>query len=210
MKSAITKTFVRFTTTFVVVAAALAATTLAAVPVQDTGAALGRLRLDSLERLAPKATETVNIEIDGFLIKFAGSILSDKDADERAVKEIITGLKGVYVRSYEFKAEGAFSDVDIAGIREQLRGPGWSRIIDVKSLGVEFDDDEVYVATSGGRIEGLALLVIEPKEVTVINLVGSIDIDKLKKLEGSLGIPRIHIEHRREGARRGGAGKKEQ
>jgi hypothetical protein len=209
MKSAITKTFVRLTTTFIVLAVALAATTLAAVPVQDTGAALGRLRLDSLERLAPKATDTVNIEIDGFLIKFAGSILSDKDADERAVKEIITGLKGVYVRSYEFKAEGAFSDTDIASIREQLRGPGWSRIIDVKSLGVEFDDDEVYVATSGGRVEGLALLVIEPTEVTVINLVGAIDIDKLKKLQGNLDIPHIHIEHRRAGARRGGTGKKE-
>jgi hypothetical protein len=196
MKSATTRTFVRFTTTFVA-AATLAATTFAAVLVQDTGAAGVRLRLDSLERLAPKATETVNIEIDGFLIKFAGSILSDKDADERAVKEIITGLKGVYVRSYEFKAEGAFSDADIAGIREQLRGPGWSRIIDVKSLGVDFDDDEVYVATSGGRVEGLALLVIDPKEVTVINIVGSLDIEKLKKLEGNLGIPRLHIKHKK-------------
>jgi hypothetical protein len=210
MTSAITKTFVRITTTFVVAAAALAASTFAVVLAQDNPSTGGRLRLDSLERLAPKATETVNIEIDGFLIKFAGSILSDKDADERAVKEIISGLKGVYVKSYEFKTEGEFAETDVAGVREQLRGPGWSRIIDVKSHGVDFDDAEVYVASVGGRVEGLALLVVEPKEVTVINIVGSLDIEKLKKLEGSLGIPRIHIERKGEGARRGGAGKREQ
>jgi hypothetical protein len=198
MKSAITSTRVRFSTTLVVVIiAALAASSLVAHGAQDTPSASGRLRLDSLERLAPRAKETVNIEIDGFLIKFAGSILSDDEADERAVKEIISGLKGVYVRSYEFKKEGEFSDADIVGIREQLRAPGWSRIVDVKSLGVELDDDEIYVATNGGRVEGLVLLDIEPKEVTVINIVGSLDIEKLKKLEGNLGIPRIHIKRKK-------------
>jgi hypothetical protein len=205
MKSSITRTFVRInriffariTTTFVTVAALLAAFTFVAASAQGVQGVSGRLRLDSLERLAPKATETVNIEIDGFLVKFAGSILSDKDADERAVKEVISGLKGIYVRSYEFKTEGEFAESDLASIREQLRGPGWSRIIDVKSLGVEFDDDEVYLATAGGRVEGLVLLDIQPKEVTVINIVGALDIEKLKKLEGNLGIPRIHIKRKK-------------
>jgi hypothetical protein len=196
MKSANGRLLVRFTT-MVVVAALAASTSVAARAQEETRAAGGRLRLDSLERLAPKATETVNVELDGFLIKFAGSILSNEDADERAVKELISGLKGVYIRSYEFKSGGEFSEGDIAGIREQLRAPGWSRIIGVKSLGVEFDDAEVYVATSGGRVEGLALLDIEPMEVTVINIVGTLDLDKLKKLEGNLGIPRIHIKRKK-------------
>jgi hypothetical protein len=204
MKSSTTRSRVRFTTTVVrftttlVVAAALAASTLVAARAQDTQQAVnGRLRLDSLERLAPKATETVNVELDGFLIKFASSMLSHEDADERAVKELISGLKGIYIRSYEFKSEGEFSEGDITGIREQLRGPGWSRIVDVKSSGVDFDDDEVYVATVAGRVEGLALLDIQPKEVTVINIVGALDLDKLKKLEGNLGIPRIHIKRKK-------------
>ena len=71
---------IRFTTALVVAAAALAAP--AAARAQGAPAADGRLRLESLERLAPRADETVNIEIDGFLIKFAGSLLSEKDADE--------------------------------------------------------------------------------------------------------------------------------
>jgi hypothetical protein len=196
MKRAIIRAFILFTTTLVVVfSASLAAHTLAATVKQDNQgtATAGRLRLDSLERLATKANETVNIEIDGFLMKFAGTLLSDTDADERAVKEIIAGLKGIYIRSYEFKSDGAFAEGDLAVLREQLRTPGWSRVIDVKSLGVEFDDDEVYVAASGGRVEGLVLLDIQPKEVTVINIVGAIDLDKLKKLKGNLRLPHIHI-----------------
>ena len=115
MKQSILKTLVLVTATFIFAVAAHA---------QGPQAAAGRLRLDSLDRLAPKADDAVNIEIDGILIKFAGSILSDEDADERAVKELVSGLKGVYVRSYEFKSEGQFAEADVAAVREQLRGAG--------------------------------------------------------------------------------------
>src|SRR5215213_792333 len=103
---------IRFTAALVVAAAALAGASAASA--QGGQSSGGRLRLDSLERLAPKADETVNIEIDGFLIKFAGSLLSNEDADERAVKELVEGLRGVYVKSYEFKSEGQFSEADLS------------------------------------------------------------------------------------------------
>ena len=201
MRHAISSTLIRFTTALVVVAASFAAA--ANANAQGGQASGGRLRLDSLERLAPKAAETVNIEIDGFLIKFAGSLLSNEDADERAVKELVEGLRGVYVRSYEFKSEGQFSEADVATVREQLRAPGWTRLMDVESRGLDFGDAELYVASAGGRVEGIALLVVEPKELTVINIVGSVDVDKLRKLGNTLNLPRIRIK------RKGGAGQKE-
>ena len=198
MRRAIKRSFVGFTTALVVAAAvSLAAPAQARAQGDQPAAGGGRLRLESLERLAPKAAEAVSIEIDGFLIKFAGSILSDKDADERAVKEIVTGLKGIYVKSYEFKAEGAFTEADVAGVREQLRSPGWSRVIDVKSRGLDVGDAELYVAEAGGRIEGVALFVVGPKEVTVINIVGSVDLDKLKRLGETLNLPRIRIRRKK-------------
>jgi hypothetical protein len=156
----------------------------------------GRVRLDGLERLAPKATDTVSVEVDGILIKLASKILSDTDPDEKSVKEIVSGLRGVYVRSYEFGKAGAYSDADLAPLREQLRAPAWSRLVGVKSRDGDDDDAEIYVATDGARVEGMTILVAGPKELTVINIVGDIDVDKLKRLEGSLGIPRIHIEHK--------------
>ena len=204
MRQAISSTLIRsalirFTSALVVAASVLVGAS--AVSAQGGQASGGRLRLDSLERLAPKAAETVNIEIDGFLIKFAGSLLSNEDADEKAVKELVEGLRGVYIKSYEFKSEGQFSEADVATVREQLRAPGWTRLMDVESRGLDFGDAELYVASAGGRVEGIALLVVEPKELTVINIVGSVDVDKLKKLGNTLNLPRIRI--RRNSGRRG-------
>jgi hypothetical protein len=190
MRQSIFRTIVLVTTTFVVVAAARA---------QGPQGQAGRLRLDSLERLAPKASETVNIDIDGILIKFAGSILSDEDADERAVKELVAGLRGVYVRSYEFKSDGQFADADVAAVRGQLRAPGWTRVMDVESKGLDFGDAEVYLATAGGRVEGFALLVVGPKEVTVVNIVGALDLDKLRRLGDNLKLPHIRVRKKKEG-----------
>lgn len=187
MRQAILKTIVLVTAALVVVTPSLA----------QAQEAAGRLRLDSLERLAPKAEEAVNIEIDGFLIKFAGSILSDKDEEERAVKELVEGLRGVYVRSYEFKSDGQFAEADVAAVREQLRAPGWSRVLDVQSRGLDFGDAEIYVATAAGRVEGFALLVVEPRELTVVNIVGSIDLDKLRQLGDKLNLPRIRVKRKK-------------
>lgn len=193
MRGSNIKTFVLINATFILVVAALAAPARA----QGQQTLTGRLRLESLERLAPKAEETVNIEIDGILIKFASSILSDDDADERAVREMISGLRGVYVRSYEFKSDGQFADADVAAVREQLRAPGWSRVMDVKSRGLDFDDAEVYLATAGGRVEGFALLVVEPRELTVVNIVGSLDLDKLRRLGDNLNLPHIRVKRKK-------------
>ena len=188
MRQAILKSLVLITTTFIAVVGARA---------QGQQTMTGRLRLESLEKLGPKAAEAVNIEIDGILIKFAGSILSDEDADERAVKELVTGLRGVYVRSYEFKSDGQFAEADVAALREQLRAPGWSRVMDVKSKRLDFGDAEVYLATAGGRVEGFALLVIEPRELTVVNIVGSLDLDKIRRLGDNLNLPRVTVKRKK-------------
>ncbi len=197
MRQALNRSLISFTTTLVITAIAALAFS-APARAQGGPPSGGRLRLDALDKLAPKAAETVNIEIDGFLIKFAGSLLSDTDADEKTVKEIIEGLKGVYVRSYEFKSEGQFSEADVATVRQQLLAPGWSRLLDVESRGLDFGDAELYVASAGGRIEGIALLVVEPRELTVINIVGAVDVDKLKKLGHTLNLPRIRIKRKKQ------------
>ena len=186
MRRSIIKTLILVTTTFILACTA-----------QAQEASVGRLRLDSLDKLAPKAEDAVNIELDGILIKFAGSILSDEDADERAVKELVSGLKGVYVRSYEFKSEGQFAEADVAAVRAQLRAPGWSRVMDVKSRGLDFGDAEVYLATAGGRVEGFALLAVGPREVTVVNIVGAIDLARLRQLGDDLNLPHIHIKRKK-------------
>jgi hypothetical protein len=38
------------------------------------------------------------------------------------------------------------------------------------------------------------VLSAEPKELTIVNIVGPVDLQKLAKLEGNLGIPDLGIQ----------------
>lgn len=154
---------------------------------QDT-----RLQLNSLDHLAAKANQSVDVNIDERLIRIAAQVLSDNDADERDVKKLVTNLKGIYVRSFEFDTEGQYTPADMEPIRTQLRAPGWSRLVNVTSR--KEGTVEVYVLLNGQTIGGLAVLHADGKELTVVNLVGPVDLDKLAKLEGQLGIPEMGIQ----------------
>jgi hypothetical protein len=171
-----------------------------AVAAQPASAEKGRIRLDSIERLFGKARETVNVNVDGGLIKFAFALLDDDDPEEKAIKEMALDLRGVYVRRLEFKAGGQYAEGDLADLRAQLKAPGWSKLVDVKGGGAddwEIEDAEIYVATENGRIEGLVVIVAEPRSLTVANVVGAIDLEKLKRLGGKLGVPKITINRRK-------------
>jgi hypothetical protein len=153
-----------------------------------------RVTLDGLDKLKIAAAETVDVSLDAGLLALAARFMGDDgDKDEAAVKAMLSGLEGVYVRSFEFGADGAFGPAEVESIRRQLAAPGWSRMAGVRSR-KESADVDVYVWLDGSRIGGLGILATEPRRFTVVNIVGSIDLDHLRRLEG-LGLPRLDLEH---------------
>lgn len=151
-----------------------------------------RLQMSSLDHLAAKASQTVDVNIDERLMRMAAKLLSDKDADEKDVKRLVNGLKGIYVKSFEFELDGQYTAADIETIRTQLRGPGWSRLLNVTSK--KEGNLEVYLLLNAEQIGGLAVVHTDDRELTVVNIVGPVDLDKLAKLEGQLGVPELGIE----------------
>lgn len=151
-----------------------------------------RIQTTQLDSLAAKASETVDVNIDESLMALTTKFLSSKDEDEKKVKELVSGLKGIYVKSFEFENEGQYTDADLESIRSQLRNPAWSRIINARSK--KEGTIEVYLMHVGDQVSGLAVLATELKEITVINIVGPVDLDKLTRLEGEFGIPELGLE----------------
>jgi len=155
-----------------------------------------RLQLSSLDHLSAKASQTVDVNIDERLMRIAAKAFSDKDADEREIKKLITGVKGIYVKSFEFETDGQFTTADVETVRAQLRGPGWTRLVNVTSK--KEGNVEVYLLLNGEEIGGLAVLSSEERELTVVNIVGPVDLEKLAKLEGQFGVPELGIEKTKE------------
>jgi len=152
-----------------------------------------KIQTSQLDALAAKATETVDVNIDESLMQMTAKFLSNKDPDEAKVKELVNGLKGIYVRSFEFETEGQYSAADLESIRSQLRNSSWDRIVNINSK--KEGAVEVYLMHSAGVISGLAVLATDPKEVTIVNIVGPVDLEKLSALEGNFGVPVLGIEY---------------
>ena len=93
------------------------------------------------------------------------------------------------VRSFEFDKENAFSSKDYEGIQKQLQGPGWACIVSVRNKR-DGENTDVCLFQKDGKIAGLALVAVEPKQLTVVNIIGSIQPEQLKDLK-DLGIPDI-------------------
>jgi len=151
-----------------------------------------QLVLPDFSALAAKATDSVNITLDGSLLHLAAGFLNSKDPEDAATLEAIKGLQGIYVRSFTFDTDAAYREADIDGVRRQLSAPGWTRLIQTRSRKTHADVD-IYMMTVNGKALGLALIASEARQFTIVNIVGAIDLDKLRKLEGQFGVPKLDL-----------------
>ncbi|HEX8617765.1 MAG TPA: DUF4252 domain-containing protein [Thermoanaerobaculia bacterium] len=165
--------------------ATLVLTIAVAVP-----AAAQKINLD-FPGLADRAEEVVDITLDASMLRMAAKFFSGKDADERALRDMISGLEGIYVRSYQFAREGEY-DRNLANVVKNQLSAAWKPLVTVRSK--KKDNVNIYANMRGESIIGLVVISAEPREFTVVNINGPIDIDRLAALEGQFGIPEITKE----------------
>lgn len=152
-----------------------------------------KLEINNLDKLEARAEQVVDVNIDSRMLQFAAKFLNAKKPDEARIKELVAGLKGVYVKSFDFGKENQYAASDFAGVRRQLDNPAWSKMVNVRSKR-DGQNVEVYLMLVGNTINGLAVVAMQPNQLTIVNIVGPIDMDKLAALEGNFGIPRLDLE----------------
>ena len=151
----------------------------------------GKLQLDQLDALTNRASNTVDVKLDENLMQVTRKLFS-KDTDDAEIKELLKNVKGIYVKSFSFEKENSYLPAEIDSVMSQLRGGGWSKIVGITSK-KENENVEVYLMMVADQITGLAVVCLNPKDVTVVNIVGPIDLEKLSQMEGSFGIPDLDL-----------------
>jgi len=150
-----------------------------------------QLQIANLDKLADRASETVEVNLDKKLLQLAAKFLNSNNPTEAKVKELVNGLEGVYVRVFEFDQPGEYTASDVESLRSQLQG--WSKIVGVRSR-KQGENVDVHIKYNGDAILGLAIIAADPKTLTVVNIVGPIDLEKLSQLEGQFGIPSLNLD----------------
>ena len=157
----------------------------------------GQLKLPAFDGLADKASESVTITLDAALLGMATRFLDPANPEDAAAKEAIRGIRGIYVRSYKFDEDFAYPKTDVERVRKQLGAPGWQQLVGIRSR-KEQQIVDIYILVEQERANGLAIIASEPREFTIVNIVGSIDMKKLHELEGQFGIPKLGIEQKKQ------------
>ena len=146
-------------------------------------AAAQQINLD-FPGLSERASEEVTVTLNASMLRLASKFFSDSK-DDRAVKGMIQKLQGVYVRSYEFEHDGEYDRSIVKQVTSQL-GPEWQKIVEVKSKFKEHTD--IFTLSKNDQITGLVIITAEPRELTLVNIVGPVDLDQIAALGGHFGI----------------------
>ena len=155
----------------------------------------------SIEKLAEKAEESVDVTLSKSMLQMAARFLSDKDSEEAKAKKIVAGLESVSVRSFEFAREGEYNPADVDAIRAQLQAPAWSRFVGARSKRSGQNADVYFKDAPGGQLGGIVVIAAEPTRLTIVNLIGRLDAAQLADLGGQFGIPRLDLSNMHFGRR---------
>ncbi|MFZ0298850.1 MAG: DUF4252 domain-containing protein [Candidatus Sulfotelmatobacter sp.] len=143
-----------------------------------------------VQKLSAKAKESVEVNMEGPMLRWASRFLNTEDPEEKQAAKVVANLKGIKVRSFEFSKEGEYSSADVESLRSQVHGPGWTKVVGVRS---ETDDGnvDVFFKLEEEKMAGIVIISAEPKELTFVSIVGPIDVDQLAQLGGKFGIPKL-------------------
>ena len=141
----------------------------------------------TLDKLGANSKNTVNVTLEGDMLKMAAGFLSGKDNAD--FKSLVDGLKGIYIRTWEFRRKGLYNEADLAPFRAWLKLSKWNRIVESRE---EDQISEVYLLPqTGGKLGGVAIIAAEEKQVTVVYLNGTLNPEDIAKLSGNMGIPSL-------------------
>ena len=148
--------------------------------------------MKQLQALENKADQMVSVNLEGESLDEGSKLLAIRNGVSKSVKELVKGLKGVYLRRFWFGGKDSYEEADVEPIKQELRRPGWAPMIESK-IRDKNEAVSVYSYTVNDRLAGVAVLSADPKEVTLINIVGPVDLKALSDLGKQMGLPAMNL-----------------
>jgi len=138
------------------------------------------------KELAARASNVTEVTLGKNMLGFAAKFMNGKDQDEAATQRLIQGLDGIYVREYEFDKDGQYSMEEMQKLRTYFETSDWTTIVREREKNGESTD--VMMKMVNGEPHGLFVLDAEPRELSIVLILGAIKMDDLHKLSGLGGL----------------------
>jgi hypothetical protein len=139
------------------------------------------------KELAARASDVTEVTLGKNMLGFAAKVMNGKDNDSQATKHLIEGLDGIYVREYEFEKEGQFTQDEVEQLRKYFETSEWSPMVHERDR-KNNESTDVMVKLVNGESHGMFILDVEPKELTIVLILGPMRMEDLAKLNGVVGL----------------------
>jgi hypothetical protein len=143
------------------------------------------------KELGTRAANVTEVTLGKGMLDFAAKFMDKNDKDQAAVKQLIEGLDGIYVRDYEFDKEGQYSMDELQQLRQAFATPEWTPMVHERESKGGGESTDVMMKMVNGEPQGIFVLDAEPKELTIELILGPIRMDQLSELQGLSGLSKL-------------------
>jgi hypothetical protein len=139
------------------------------------------------KELAARASNVTEVTLGKNMLAFAAKFMNGKDEDEAETRKLIEGLDGIYVREYDFDKEGQYSEDEVDQLRKYFETSEWSPMVREHDRR-KGETTDVMLKLVNGQSHGMFILEAEPKELTIVLILGPIREEQLSELHGLVGL----------------------
>jgi hypothetical protein len=139
------------------------------------------------KELAARASNVTEVTLGRNMLAFAAKFMDKNDEDEAATRKLIEGLEGVYVREYDFDKENEYTPAEVDQLRHYFETSEWTPIVRERSKH-DGENTDVMMKIVNGETHGMFVLEAEPKELTIVLILGPIHLEDLSKLTHISGL----------------------
>lgn len=140
------------------------------------------LSLPIEKELAARASEATEITLDKKMLSLASRVMDGNDTYDDATRKLIENLDGIYIRNYEFDKEGLFTTEQVEQLRKYFETGEWSSLVRNRDRKTG-ESSDIMVKLVNGESHGLFILNVEPKEISIVLVLGPIQMSDLKKVK---------------------------
>jgi hypothetical protein len=139
------------------------------------------------KELAARASNVTEVTLGKNMLGFAAKFMNGKDRDEAATRHLIENLDGIYVREYEFDKDGQYSMEEIAKLRSYFATSEWVPVVHSRERS-SGETTDVLLKMVNGETRGMFVLSAEPRELSIVLILGPVRMEDLGRLKGLGGL----------------------
>ena len=140
-----------------------------------------------IEALRQSASAKTEFTLDHDMLIFASKL----DSENEDLRRVIAGVSGVSVHNFRYREPWMYDADALNSLKEEYHAAGWKQVVNNHDKDGGPGVSDVWIRFQNNAISNIVMLFARSREVSFVEVTGSISPLDLSHLGGHFGIPKI-------------------